>query len=65
MLAYVFGQLKDTVFLQLKALLESFGITRFYTAEWGSYERHIDPRKDTVGKQHTQKIESKYIMSVG
>ena len=30
-LAYVFGRRKDAVFLQLKALLEPFGLTRFYT----------------------------------
>jgi insertion element IS1 protein InsB len=30
-LAYVFGARKDEVFLQLKALLEPLGITRFYT----------------------------------
>ena len=30
-LAYVFGRRKDTVFLRLKALLEPFGITQFYT----------------------------------
>jgi hypothetical protein len=29
-LAYVFGRRKDAVFLQLQALLEPFGITRFY-----------------------------------
>jgi insertion element IS1 protein InsB len=28
-LAYVFGRRQDTVFLQLKALLAPFGITRF------------------------------------
>jgi len=60
-LAYVFGRRKDTVFLQRKALLEPFGITRFYTAGWGAYERHIDPEQHAVGKQHTQKIESKPI----
>jgi len=27
-LAYVFGRHQDEIFLQLKALLESFGITR-------------------------------------
>jgi hypothetical protein len=31
-LASVFGRRKDEVFLQLKALLEPFGITRYYTA---------------------------------
>ena len=60
-LAYVFGQRKDTVFLQLKTLLEPFGITRFYTDGWGAYARHVDPEKHAVGKQHTQKIESKHI----
>ena len=30
-LAYVFGRRKDDVFLQLKALLEPFGLTRYYT----------------------------------
>jgi len=30
-LAYVFGRQQDTVFLQLQALLEPFGITRYYT----------------------------------
>jgi len=28
---------------------------------WGAYERHIDPEKHAVDKQHTQKIESKHI----
>jgi insertion element IS1 protein InsB len=49
------------VFLQLKALLEPFGITRFYTDGWGTYERHIDPAQHTIGKAYTQKIESKHI----
>jgi insertion element IS1 protein InsB len=60
-LAYVFGWRQDTVFLQLKELLEPFGITRFYTDGWGAYERHIVPEQHVVGKQHTQTIESKHI----
>ena len=60
-LAYVFGRRQDTVFLQLKALLEPFGITRFYTDGWGAYERHIAPEQHTIGKAQTQKIESKHI----
>ena len=60
-LAYVFGQRKDTVFLERQALLEPFGITRFYTNGWGAYERHIAPEQHTVGKENTQKIESKHI----
>ena len=60
-MAYVFGQRKDRVFLQLQALLEPFGITRFYTDGWGAYKRHIDSEKHEIGKQHTQTIESKHI----
>jgi insertion element IS1 protein InsB len=41
--------------------LAPFHITRFYTDGWGAYERHIDPAQHTIGKAHTQKIESKHI----
>lgn len=58
-LAYVFGKRKDDVFKQLKALLEPFGITRFFTDDWGAYERYLDPEKHEVGKRNTQKIERK------
>ena len=60
-LAYVFGRRKDSVFLQLQTLLEPFGITRYYTDGWGAYERHLDADKHRVGKDNTQKIESKHI----
>jgi len=60
-LAYVFGDHKDSVFLQLKALLEPFGITRFYTDDWGAYERHLSSEEHVIGKQHTQKIERKHL----
>lgn len=60
-LAYVFGSHKDDVFLQLKALLEPFGITRFYTDGWGAYERNLESNKHLVGKQNTQKIENKHL----
>ena len=60
-LAYVFGRRKDEVFLDLKKLLEPFGIRRYYTDGWGAYERHIDPEQHRVGKDYTQKIESKHI----
>jgi insertion element IS1 protein InsB len=60
-LAYVFGRRQDTVFVQLKALLEPFGITRFYTDGWGAYARHLDAEQHKVGKANTQKIESKHI----
>src|SRR5438445_9635486 len=60
-LAYVFGRRKDAVFLQLKALLEPFGLTRFYTDHWGAYERHLDPDMHSPGKRNTQKIERKHL----
>jgi insertion element IS1 protein InsB len=60
-LAYVFGRRKDNVFLRLQQLLEPFGITRFYTDGWGAYERHLESEKHQVGKENTQKIESKHI----
>jgi IS1 family transposase len=60
-LAYVFADHKDTAFLQLKSLLEPFGIMQYYSDGWGAYERHIDPAFHTVGKRHTQKIERKHL----
>lgn len=60
-LAYVFGDRKDKVFLELKALLQPFGITRFYTDDWGAYSRHLEADKHEIGKQYMQKIESKHI----
>lgn len=49
-LAYVFGIHKDEVFLQIKELLEPFGISRFYTDGWGAYERHLETERHEVGK---------------
>jgi insertion element IS1 protein InsB len=60
-LAYVFGRRKDEVFLQLKALLEPFGLTRFSTDHWGAYTRHLDPEVHSPGKRNTQKIERKHL----
>jgi insertion element IS1 protein InsB len=47
--------------LRLQALLEPFGITRFSTDGWGTYERHVDEEQRVVGKEHMQKIDSKHI----
>ena len=58
-LAFVFGRRKDKVFRKLRALLEPFGITRFYTDDWGAYERNLDPEKHIIGKENTQTIERK------
>ena len=60
-LAYVFGRRKDDVFLKLKALLEPFGITRYYTDYWGAYTRHLDADEHQPGKRNTQTIERKHL----
>jgi insertion element IS1 protein InsB len=43
--------------LQPKALLEPFGLTRYDTAHWGAYTRHLDPDVHSPGKRNTQQIE--------
>ena len=58
-LAFTFGQRKDEVFKKLKALLEPFGIVRFYTDDWGTYERNLAGYEHIISKKNTQKIERK------
>ncbi|MGB5062134.1 MAG: IS1 family transposase [Candidatus Competibacter sp.] len=59
-LAYTFGDRRDEVFLKIKELLAPFGITRFYTDNWGTYQRHLSLEQHIVGKANTQKIERKH-----
>ena len=40
-------------------MLAPFNITRFYTDDWGAYERHLEADKHEIGKRNTQKIERK------
>lgn len=60
-LAYVFGRRKDEVFLQLKKLLEPFGIKRYCTDGWGAYQRHLPVESHEIGKRKTQRIEQKHL----
>jgi insertion element IS1 protein InsB len=60
-LAYVLGTHADTVFVKLKQLLAPFGITRFYTDDWGTYQRNLPTQQHTIGKENTQKIERKHL----
>jgi len=60
-LAFAFGTREDEVFLELKKLLSPFGITRFYTDDWGAYKRHLDTEKHEIGKTNLQKIERKHL----
>jgi insertion element IS1 protein InsB len=59
-LAYVFGRREDQAFLELKALLEPFGIRRFFADGWGAYRRHLEPAEHEVGKRFTQQLERKH-----
>src|SRR5262245_19539822 len=60
-LTYVLGRRKDEVLLKLKALLEPFGITRYYTDYWGAYTRHLAAEEHHPGKRNTQQIERKHL----
>jgi insertion element IS1 protein InsB len=60
-LAYVLGRRKDEVSLKLKALLEPFGITQYYTDSWGAYTRHLEADEHQPGKRNTQQIERKHL----
>src|SRR4028119_780179 len=58
-LAYVLAPHEDSAFVQLKALLQPFGITRFFPDAWGSYQRYLEQQLHRIGKSNTQKIERK------
>ncbi|MCU0680613.1 MAG: IS1 family transposase, partial [Planctomycetes bacterium] len=60
-LAYTFGSRKDKVFKELQELLNPFKICKFYTDDWGSYNRHLEESKHEIGKRNTQKIERKHL----
>ena len=60
-LAYVFGRREDHAFLELKSLLQPFGIRRFFTDGWGAYQRHLASTEHAVGKHNTQQIERKHL----
>lgn len=58
-LAYTFGTRTDDIFKELMSLLEPFGITIFYTDDWGAYDRNLPVQNHVIGKSHTQRIERK------
>jgi len=45
-------------------LLEPFDIARYYTDDWGAYQRHLETDKHEIGKRNTQKIERKNLTIV-
>ncbi len=58
-LAYDFGKCKGIVFKELKALLGSLNVSRYYTDDCGDYDRHFDAETHEIGKRNTQKIDRK------
>ena len=47
--------------MQLKALLEPFGITRYHTDGWEAYTRHLDLAEHNPGKWNMEQIERKHV----
>ena len=39
--------------------LEPFGITRFYSDDWGTYQRNLAGFEHIISKKNTQRIERK------
>ena len=44
-----------------EALVEPFGITRYYTDYWGAYTRHLDADEHQPGTHNTQQIERNHL----
>lgn len=61
-LAYLLGQRQDKIFLKLKRMLKPFGITKFYTDELKTYNRHLTQEERTISKYKMQKIERKHLI---
>jgi insertion element IS1 protein InsB len=59
--AYVWGTPTDTVVVKLKQLLAPCGMTRFYTDDWGTYQRNLPTQQHTIGTENTQKIERNHL----
>jgi insertion element IS1 protein InsB len=59
--AYITGSRADHTFLELKALLAPFGVTRYYSDKWGAYRRYLSPEQHTIGKRYLQKIERRHL----
>jgi len=60
-LADVFGRRQADVFGQLQALVEPFGITKYYPDSWGAYTRHIEAEQHQPGKRNTQQSERNHL----
>ena len=55
-LAYVFGRRQDDVFLQLKALLDPFGLTHFFMDHWGRMPGTWPPKRMSLANAIRNKL---------
>jgi insertion element IS1 protein InsB len=55
------GRRQAQGFLQLKALREPCGITRYATDDWGASTRHLAPAEHQPSKRHTQPIARQHL----
>ena len=60
-LAYTIGSRTYTALNQLKHLLSSFNITKYFTDGLGAYQRLLPHEQHEEGKRNTQKIERKFL----
>ena len=58
-LAYAPDKHKNIIFKQLKKLFEPFGISRYYTNDWGSFDRCLEADKRKVAKVIHKKLNEK------
>jgi IS1 family transposase len=57
LIAYVCGPRTDETFLKLKGLSQGINTGKYYTDNWGAYNRNLDTECHIVGKCYTQAIE--------
>ncbi len=57
--AFVLGRRTDASCRQLCAKLEGCQVENFYTDDWQSYGKSLDPKRHHIGKDGTQNIERK------
>jgi len=51
---------QDDLLLRVKALLEPFGIARYDTDNWGTYERHVDTEQHTLVRSTYVQVSGRY-----
>ena len=61
LLAYTFGSRTDAACQQLKRLLTTFNVTKYFTDGLGAYHRLLPCEQHEEGKRNTQKIERKFL----